>query len=63
MNQRILCAALLLCAVLAPIEGRAALTFSDVELTAFTEVTTQLLPPATDPIPLSLRPASGQYGL
>src|SRR5262245_50254042 len=46
--QRILWAALALCVVLVPIEGRAALIFSDVELTAFTEVTTQLLPRTTD---------------
>jgi hypothetical protein len=48
MTQRILCAALLLFAAFAPFEGRAALTFSDVTLTASTEVTTQLLPKATD---------------
>src|SRR5262245_51818918 len=48
MTRRISPTVLLLFAALVPSEGRALLIFSEVELTASTEVTTQLLPRVTD---------------
>ena len=48
MNKHIRSATLLLIAALAPVSVSAELIFSDVEYTAFTSATTQLLPEVTD---------------